>query len=116
MKKWHFGKVFKLLRTFILEFLITSGLVVAHWRLKLHQKWFANYKQMHYHEEETVGNEYEENENTLGLSDRRKPHFSFIRWHCEGNDCISQETDIDILKIFIQHYMMWCITQTYPFT
>lgn len=32
---------------------------------------------MHYHEEETVGDEYEENENTLELSERKKNQFPF---------------------------------------
>ena len=50
---------------------------------------------MHYHEEETVGDEYEENESTLELSQRRKPNFPFIQQHYEGNNHICKEIDID---------------------
>lgn len=49
---------------FFLEFLITFEFAVAHWRLKMHQKWSASYKQMHYLEEETAGDGCEEYENT----------------------------------------------------
>ena len=59
--KWYFGEVF--LKTVLLKFLITSEFVVAHQRLKRHQMWSASYKQMDYHEEETLGDEWVKNEN-----------------------------------------------------
>lgn len=65
---------------------------------------------MHYHEEETVGDEYEENENTLELSERKNPISLLFSSIMRAAIIFIRKLTLIILKIFIQRYMMWCIT------